>query len=98
MGRLAEIEKEYRGTGVKFLGVVTDVYGTGGDAAAEAKNYAESQKAEFPQVIQHTSLTRGLSYIPTTCIVNSSGKVLARYAGVLSHDEWINVIETLVNG
>lgn len=98
MGLLAELEKEYRGSGVKFLGVVTDVYALGGDIAAEAENYVERKDVEYPQLTPHTSLTRGLSYIPTTCIVNSSGKVLARYAGTLTKQEWINVIETLVNG
>lgn len=42
------------------------------------------------------ALLRYVSYMPSTHIFDSSGKMIAKYAGTLSEAEWINVIETIM--
>lgn len=42
------------------------------------------------------ALLRYVSYMPSTHIFDSSGRMIAKYAGTLSEAEWINVIETLM--
>lgn len=96
MGRLAKLYKEYRNTGVQFLGVCADVYGLEGRACEDARDYISSTGAGYPQLVSTEPLLREIAYLPSTHIYDSSGKMIARYVGTLSEAEWINVIETLM--
>lgn len=96
MGRLAELQKEYAGTGVQFLGVVTDIYKWGGQTGETANQYISSTGAEYPQVGSTTALTQNLSYIPATHIYDSSGTMIAKLTGEHTRQEMINIIETLM--
>lgn len=95
MGRLAKLQKEYSGTGVQFLGVVTDVYAWGGQTGDDAAHYISSASAEYPNVGSTAALTSGVSYIPSTSVYDSTGTMIARLSGEHSREEWINIIETL---
>ena len=97
MGRLAEIRKEYAGTGLQFLGIVMDVHNWEGKTAEDAKHYISSTGADFPQLgADAIALTENVSYIPSTHIYNSSGTMVAKVTGEHSHKDWINIIETLL--
>ncbi len=96
MGRLAEIQKEYAGTGVQFIGVAMDVIGWGGDNGEVARGYISSTKADYPHVGNTVELTQNLTYIPSTHIYDSSGTMIAKVTGEHSEKDWINIIETLM--
>ena len=49
MGRLARLYKEYKGTGVQFLGICADVYGLNGQTCSDAKDYIASTGAGYPR-------------------------------------------------
>ena len=55
-----------------------------------------STGAGYPQIVATEALLRYVSYMPSTHIFDSSGKMIAKYAGTLSEAEWINVIETIM--
>lgn len=95
MGRLAKLQKEYYGSGVQFLGLVTDVHAWGGKTGEDALHYMSSVGAEYPQVGSTSALTSGLSYIPSTHIYDSTGTLVAKVTGEHSREELINIIETL---
>ena len=96
MGRLANLYKDYKNTGVQFLGICADVYSLNGQTYDDAKSYISSTGASYPQMVATEMLLRHVSYMPSTHIFDSSGKMIAKYAGTLSESEWINVIETLM--
>ena len=93
---VANLYKEYRNTGVQFLGICADVYGLNGQTCSDAKDYIASTGAGYPQIVATEALLRYVSYMPSTHIFDSSGKMIAKYAGTLSEAEWINVIETIM--
>lgn len=49
MGRLANLYKEYRNTGVQFLGICADVYGLNGQTCSDAKDYIASTAPATPR-------------------------------------------------
>ena len=58
MGRLARLYKEYKGTGVQFLGICADVYGLNGQTCSDAKDYIASTGAGYPQIVATEALLR----------------------------------------
>ena len=95
MGRLARLYKEYKGTGVQFLGICADVYGLNGQTCSDAKDYIASTGAGYPQIVATEALLRYVSYMPSTHIFDSSGRMIAKYAGQLNAAQWTNLKETL---
>lgn len=72
------------------------IYGLNGQTCSDAKDYIASTGAGYPQIVATEALLRYVSYMPSTHIFDSSGRMIAKYAGTLSEAEWINVIETLM--
>lgn len=56
MGRLARLYKEYKGTGVQFLGICADVYGLNGQTCSDAKDYIASTGAGYPPDSGHRGI------------------------------------------
>ncbi|MBQ3131934.1 MAG: hypothetical protein IJC24_04410 [Clostridia bacterium] len=96
MGRLAELHKEYAGTGVQFLGMAADVISWKNDVGQEAADYVDSTGAKYPQIGATVELISGISYIPSTHVYDSSGTLIAKVVGDHSRQDWINIIETLM--
>ncbi len=96
MGRLAKLHKEYAGSGVQFLGVVSDVHSWAGRIGEDAAHYISSAGAQYPHLGSTPALTYGLSYIPSTHIYDDTGTMIAQIVGEHSREDWINIIETLM--
>ena len=96
MGRLAELHKQYDGTGVQFLGVVTDVPAWGGSVGDLAAKYIEDTKTGYPNLEFTAALTGNLSYIPSTHIYDGNGNLIAKATGEHTKTQWINMIETVM--
>ena len=96
MGRLAELHKEYAGTGVQFLGVVADVHSWKNQTGEDASHYISAAGAQYPHLGSTVELISGISYIPSTHIYDDSGTMIAQVTGEHSRTEWINIIETLM--
>ena len=79
------------------MGMAIDVGDATASVAQDARDYSSSAGANFPSVIATSAIFNGanIAYTPTSVIVNSSGKILYKYVGGHSVNEWINVIETL---
>ena len=96
MEHLAELQKDYKGTGVQFLGVVKDIYSWGGILDQRAAGYISSAGVKYPQLCDTPALTVGLNYTPSAHIYDSTGTMIASIIGEQTREEWINIIETLM--
>ena len=96
MGRLAELHKEYAGTGVQFLGVVADVLSWKNQLGEDAANIISKAGAGYPHLGSTVELISGISYVPSTLIYDGNGNLIVQLTGEHSRQDWINIIETLM--
>lgn len=95
MKHLAELYKDYAGSDVQFISVISDVYNWEGKVGQFALDLIDSTKAKFPHVGHTSALITGVSYIPSAHFFDSKGNLIAKVVGEKSNREWINLIETL---
>ncbi len=95
MKHLAELYKDYAGSDVQFISVLSDVTSWGGNIAEAAGELIAATNAQFPHLGSTPELTVGVSYIPSAHFFDSKGNLIAKVVGEKSDREWINLIETL---
>lgn len=100
MPDLSKLSKEYADRGVKFIGIVSDVYE--GQDGQYAKKLIEETGADFCQLYANdrlgTLLLGSVQYVPTTFIFDENRTVVDMHVGSLAYDSWVEKIEELLKG
>lgn len=100
MGDLSDIAYEYRGTGFSIVGLSADVY-TGTSSVEKAKELFVNSGGKFTNLTSSRSVAstmlEGVKLVPTTKFYDSRGRLLTVIHGAKSKQDWINIIETVIN-
>jgi thiol-disulfide isomerase/thioredoxin len=77
---LSRLAAELDGSGVRFLGVVSD------DTASNARAFAEKAQLDFLHAIDDGSFERAykVQVLPTTYVLDATGALVARHLGPIS--------------
>lgn len=100
MGTLSELAYEYKGTGFSIVGLSADVPSGSGTAQAAKAMFKESggtfTNLTYTDSVLKTMLV-GVNVVPTTKFYDSNGSLLTVIHGAKSKQDWINIIETVMN-
>lgn len=100
MGDLSDIAYEYKGTGFSIVGLSADVK-AGTSFMADAKEMFVSAGGKFTNLAYSDSMASnlldGVKVVPTTKFYDSKGRLLTVIHGAKSKQDWINIIETVIN-
>lgn len=99
MPELGEIAEEYANKNVQIVGIVSDVQE--GDDVSTAKELVDETGADYTHLLlnQQVYMTflSGVTAVPTTVFVDEEGnQVGERYVGAKSKEEWVEIIESLL--
>lgn len=99
MPELAEISKEYADKDFQMVGIVSDLQE--GDDTSAANEIVSDTGADYTHLLlnQQVYMTflDGVTAVPTTFFVDSEGKIVGeRYVGAKSKEEWVEIIESLL--
>jgi len=89
-----ELSKKYQDKGLAIIGVSIDEGG-----AAAVKPFIEEHKVDYPIVLGNADLEKsygGIQGIPTTFIINKSGKVVDSFVGYRDIDVFEKKIQSLL--
>lgn len=104
MPDLGEISREYKDKGVQIVGMISDVVkpadGTEPDTKT-AEEIVETTNADYTHILLSEDLYRGylgeVQAVPTTVFVDQSGAEVGVYTGSRSKEEWVSIIEEMLN-
>jgi peroxiredoxin len=89
-----ELQDAYKNKGVQIIGISLDQ-----DGAAVLKPFIEKNKINYPIVIGTPKVTAdygGVEGIPTTFIIDKTGKIVAKHVGLTEKSEFEKEIEPLL--
>lgn len=90
---LGELEKEYRGKGVKFLGLAVR------SDAADVKAVAREDSLEFPIALSTAEIEEifgGIEGVPTTFVFDKTGAVAAKFVGARPKEVFSELFDRLL--
>ncbi|MBQ3079119.1 MAG: TlpA family protein disulfide reductase [Clostridia bacterium] len=94
----ADAERSLRGSGVGFVGIVTDV--TEGQSTELAMKHIGAANVEYENWVANQALIlpflQNITYIPSTYFVDGEGKNLGFYEGYLSPEMLLQIIDELL--
>ena len=91
---LMKLQERYRDQGVTVLGIALDVGG-----AKVVTPYVEERKVNYPILLGDESTARafgGIPGVPTSFIIDRSGRIVHRYVGLVDQDAYADLIQTLL--
>lgn len=99
MPDLGAIAEEYADKGFQMVGIVSDVQE--GDDTASAKEIVADTGAAYTHLLLnqqiYSTFLNGVTAVPTTFFVDSEGnQVGEQYVGARSKEEWVEIIEALL--
>ena len=90
-----ELQQAYRHRGFTVLGVSLD-----GDGWKVVMPYVEAKKVNYPMMIANDDVTReydGLIALPTTLIIDKSGRIAAIHVGLCTRQEYEADVNAVLN-
>jgi cytochrome c biogenesis protein CcmG/thiol:disulfide interchange protein DsbE len=92
---LVGFQREYRDRGLQVLGVSLDE-----DGWKSVRPYIEKRQVNYPVMIGNGDIARaygGLESVPTTVIVDKTGRIAATHLGLCRKDEYEADIQAVLN-
>lgn len=90
-----EFEKQYKNRGFEVLGVAMD-----DDGWKAVKPYVADHKVNYRVVLGNDTVATsygGIEALPTTFVITPNGKILTSHIGLVSRDNYVKEIESLLD-
>lgn len=97
---LVMIKNEFKDKDVEIVGISVDALSEGGQTAADVAPFMSAYKINYPIVRADESVINafgGIQSIPTTFLINKSGKVIAKYENLVSKETYREHINKILN-
>lgn len=95
MPGLAELAKEYGGTGVQFIGIPTDAVSE--EVLTTARTIVSDTGCEYLQILPSDELDslylNQVVSVPETLLINKEGEIIESLVGARSKEDWKAVID-----
>lgn len=91
---LMKLHERYRDQGMTVLGIALDVGG-----AKVVAPYVEERKMNYPILLgdeRTAGAFGGIPGVPTSFIIDRSGRIVRRYVGLVDQDDYADLIQTLL--
>jgi cytochrome c biogenesis protein CcmG/thiol:disulfide interchange protein DsbE len=90
-----QFQQRYKNRGFEVLGVAMD-----DDGWAAVKPFIADEKVNYRIVLGTDSVANsygGIDSLPTTFVLNQDGKIVSTHVGLVSRDDYVKEIESLLN-
>lgn len=97
---LVALKHEFKDKGVEVVGISLDALTRGGATAADVVPFIESYKINYP-IVRGDELAinafGGIKSIPTSFLIDTKGRVIAKYEGLVLKETYIENINKILN-